>query len=40
MARLTPFEARRLAAILLFQAGRLERPPRFVPRLQSETRAR
>jgi hypothetical protein len=32
MARLTPFEARRLAAILLFQAGRLERPPRFAPR--------
>jgi hypothetical protein len=26
MARLTPFEARRLAAILLFQAGKLDRP--------------
>jgi hypothetical protein len=42
MARLTPFEARRLAAILLFQAGRLERPPRLAsPRPATfDTRAR
>ena len=32
MARLTPFEARRLAAILLFQAGKIDRPNTERPR--------
>lgn len=32
MARLSPFEARRLAAILLFQAGKLDRPTADRPR--------